>query len=183
MKTYTAPTDDVARALAALAPGEQTELVVPVPLPESIDPEQYGAASWSEGRKPKYAKPDEWCFIDMAHPIESYPWLETCPYAVGDVVGVKHTWYHYHPSRANPRNEQAWDDITRIARWPTGETVEDVTPNVEAAVWDGPYTVGWEKRIADTMPDWAVIIKPVVVSIACRQDGGGWNWHIAVRKS
>ena len=62
-----------------------------IKLPVSID-DGHGAACWEVAKRPQYAKPNEVCFIDMAHPIESYPWLVTLPYQVGTLGWIRETW-------------------------------------------------------------------------------------------
>ena len=77
------------------------------------------------------------------------------PYAVGDVIWVRHTWWHYKTpgdSQRTRSNEQAWDPYTRTVRWANGQTIADCEPDLTRE--SGP----WRKRPSIHMPRWAARI-------------------------
>ncbi len=69
----------------------------------------------------------------------------------GDVLYVRHTFWHLPGLSTNPNNEQAWDEITKTVRFIRGEQIKDCIVNLEER--------GWEKRPSIHMPKWASIIK------------------------
>jgi hypothetical protein len=85
------------------------------------------------------------------HGLVSIP----CPYGVpGDRLWVKHSYWHYTPPTTNPSNEQAWDEITRCARWPSGESILDIEPDTSIRK-HSDFDGGWKRRPSIHMPRWA----------------------------
>jgi hypothetical protein len=79
----------------------------------------------------------------------------TCPYGEpGDRLWVKHSYWHYTPPTTNPSNEQAWDEITRCARWPSGESILDIEPDTSIRK-HSDFDGGWKRRPSIHMPRWA----------------------------
>lgn len=99
----------------AILEGRKSQTRRIVKLPKSIDAEHYGEAIWEQAKPPSYPH-DGAVFVDMAHPIESYPWIVRCPYGQpGDVLWVREA--------VNPGREgfmyraDCTDDAAKSFRW------------------------------------------------------------------
>ena len=74
--------------LAYLA-GTKTQTRRVVKLPKTIG-DEYGEACWELAKKPSYYNGSGAIFIDLGHPIQSYPWIVECPHGVrGDGLYVR----------------------------------------------------------------------------------------------
>lgn len=77
------------------------------------------------------------------------PFLTECPYGIpGDRLWVRHRFWFYTSTGANPSNRHIWDEFTRTARWQTGELVKDLKPQV------GKGTL-YVQKPSIHMPRWA----------------------------
>ena len=87
MKPILCNTEVVKNILA----GRQTQDRRPLILAKSIDPE-YSDAVWELAKKPESYNDNDFAFVDMAHPTESYPFLVTSSRKPGDILYVRETF-------------------------------------------------------------------------------------------
>jgi len=83
-----------------------------------------------------------------------------CPFGVpGDRLRVRHAWWQFDKGG---HNEQAWDEFTRIIRWPNGQEIRDAEPDLK----------GWQKRPGIFMPRWVprIILENTGVKVEQVQD-------------
>lgn len=72
-----------------------------------------------------------------------------CPHGQpGERLWVRTTWFH-HKDKKNPKNEHAWDEVTKTVRWKdTGQVIKNATPDTYDKKW-------WKKRPSIHMNRWA----------------------------
>jgi hypothetical protein len=134
----------------AFLAGQKTQIRRPVQAPQSDNgrPVREIVSSRFLGRGLWDVRYD----LDNPHSIP-------CPYGVpGERLWARWPYWHYTPPSTNPINEQAWDEMTRVVRWRTGESVDDVTPDTSASAL-------WRHRSASSMPRWASRLTLEVVDV------------------
>jgi hypothetical protein len=180
MKTFVAPTDEIA---AALHRGELSEIEI------ALEPQPELNVCGDMGMVCEYGK---WR-ISNFHGYRPGPeW--SCPYAPGDVVAVKEAWRietdwigyrrgrmiatsaslnfrDYEDGQDKPGTRQYWTDIPfrYQARW-----ADFMTGKVDLP--DPPW------RKPHQLPIWAVRTRLLVLAIDCREKDGEWRWIVKVRK-
>lgn len=89
--------------------GSQTQDRRPMNLPKTYAEADYGPCddtliNWSQGKTPESWGSNEFAFIDMSYPTDTYPWYMKAPSQVGDILYVReridyrleHRNYYYH---------------------------------------------------------------------------------------
>lgn len=79
-------------SVKAILDGRKTQTRRIIKLPKEPK-EGCGKANWDLATKPQWAKDNEFAFIDMAFPTDTYPTMARCSYGkVGDLLWVKEGW-------------------------------------------------------------------------------------------
>ena len=71
--------------------------------------------------------------------------LVSAPYAKGDLLWVRNSFYDLPAPSTNPGNYRIWDEVTKIVRWKTGEEIHGGNPHLD----------DWRHRPSIHMPKWA----------------------------
>ena len=77
----------------AILDGRMTQDRRPIKLPKFVAEESGDKAVWSLGRRPASYDDNEFAFIDMAFPIETYPTYAKAPYQVRDRLYARETLF------------------------------------------------------------------------------------------
>lgn len=156
MKSIIFPAWEVQATLA----GRKSQFRRVVKLPERIAPDK-GPAVWELAKRPACAEPGEFAFVDMAHPTESYPTLIRCPYAPGERLFVKESWW------------QRPDDGVIVFDVDGALSFDKTSYAHQMGIGNVPCegdrselpSLGFRKRRALRMPEWASRLTLEVVAV------------------